>query len=790
MKKLKTFINVLLGIFLCFFFVLSVVDTNEIRRKSNFDQGNIAYHVEKLSENGPRSIMHTEANEKALEYLVETVESYGVVNGDTTEKPAYLVQDFIAEDTDHQNWYLSNLIVHIPANAAERSNQAVMFMAHFDSVPMGQGSSDDAVSCGVMLEAIRYYLDKIENGYTLSNDLLFAFVNGEEFGMYGSEAMSAEFVGFDSVIQRTKFVVNLESRGTSGTLIMFETGKNNYNTVKLFAKVNKNLFTCSIATMVYDMMPNNTDFTTFKAAYQGVNMANIGSGENYHTQNDSPENLGMVYLSQQAQIVDGLIAKLGNYELDRLYSAKESAIFFSYLNISTVVYDHTAVIAFAIFGIALIVANVLLSCFYRKQSNAKNTAKAVLGIVAGLTLAALATYLCYYLFQLIAALFGVIDIHAIGTITYSNTAIVVGIGILALAITALTTHFSCKWLKIKRRDMTRAFAYIHVFLGVIVSFALPDASYLFMFSGILLMLNELLVTCLKKIDFAQYHGEILVTALYFPIVIPVIVLATSALGMTMSYVYGFVFALTLFDVGVCITPICKYFSARVAIKACRNATTPCKTTEMVEKTKITVPVWEGALHILAIALATFFIVSIIPANASVNLQGKQNNAKLPWDDALVYVVDESGDTEYRIYDLNAYRAVKKYAPKMEYLGSYYMGAGEEKEVGLSILSTHQKNSLTIEKTTDSAIVYLEFTNVNAQSFTITDGKTTKTYDLPENGVYSIAIHYDCVVTVNGGETELYYKEVIRDYQPLIPAEYESDEKLHFNLWLIANYRLG
>ena len=790
MKKLKQIINILLGVVLCFFFVFSVVDTEETRHKTNFDQSNIVTHIERLSANGPRSIMNTEANEKALAYLVSTVESYGVVEGDTTEKPAYVIQDFVAEDSDYQNWYLSNLIVHIPANGAQKTNEAVMFMAHFDSVPMGQGASDDGVSCSVMLETIRYYLDKMQNGYTLSNDLLFAFVNGEEFGMYGSEAMRDEFTGFDNVVARTKFVTNLESRGTSGTLIMFETGKNNYNTVKLFSEVNKNLFTCSIATMVYDMMPNYTDFTTFKDAYQGVNMANIGSGEDYHTQNDSPENVGKSYLSQQAQIVDGLIEKLGNYELSNLYEADESAIFFSYLNMTTVVYDHTAVIVFAVFGILLLVANILLTIFYRKQNNVKNTAKALVGIVAGLILAAVVTYVCYFLFQLIAALFGVIDIHMLGTITYSNTAIVVGISILALAVSIFTTYFACKWLKIERRDMTRAFAYLHIFLGGVVSFVLPDASYLFMFSGIMLMSNELLVTCLKKIDFAEYHGELLATALYFPIVVPVIFLATSALGMTMAYVYGFVFALTLFGVGICITPVCEYASVRTIVKASKKAMGNKKIVDKAEQVNIKVSAWEGAVHVMAVALAILLVVSVIPANASVNLQGKQNNAKLPWDDALVYVVDENGEREYRIYDLNAYREVKKYAPKMEYAEEYYVGEGEEKNVELSILSTQENNVLTIRKTTDSAIVYLEFTNVNAQSFTIMDGKTTNTYDLSESGVYGIAIHYDCTVTVNGGSANLFYKEVVRDHAPLIPAEYASDsEKLHFNLWLTNNYVL-
>mgnify|MGYP003484984438 FL=1 len=66
---------------------------------------------------------------------------------------------------------------------------------------------------------------------------------------------------------------------------MFETSADNYNTIKLFAEANENLFTCSTATMIYDMMPNGTDFSNLKPYYQGVNIANIGEGENYHKPN-------------------------------------------------------------------------------------------------------------------------------------------------------------------------------------------------------------------------------------------------------------------------------------------------------------------------------------------------------------------------------------------------------------------------------------------------------------------------------------------------------------------------
>ena len=118
----------------------------------------------------------------------------------------------------------------------------------------------------------------------------------------------------------------------------------------------------------------------------------------------------------------------------------------------------------------------------------------------------------------------------------------------------LTTHFGCKLPKIETRDVTRAFAYIHAVLGIALSFALPDASYLFIFSGMLLMANELCISL--KSDLADFHGELLVTALYLPLVVPIIVLATSALGLSMAYVFALLFALTIYGVSSCIGILC------------------------------------------------------------------------------------------------------------------------------------------------------------------------------------------------------------------------------------------
>ncbi|MBQ8334271.1 MAG: hypothetical protein IJX93_10930, partial [Clostridia bacterium] len=139
--------------------------------------------------------------------------------------------------------------------------------------------------------------------------------------------------------------------------------------------------------------------------------------------------------------------------------------------------------------------------------------------------------------------------------------------------------------------------------------------------------------------------------------------------------------------------------------------------------------------------------------------------------------------------LNAYGALKKYATEMDYADGYYAGTGEEIPVDHTILSAASGNALEIRRNTEEALVYLTFTDVSAQSFTLDDGITSKTYDLSEG--YSIKIHTDCTVTVNGGSASVSYREVLRDYAPMIPAEYADDEEqLHFNLWLTRIWQLG
>lgn len=774
---MKKIFPIVFSLLVCLSFVLSLVDGEELPVKSDFNHDNIYSHIENICADGTHSIVHDEENKKVQEYIISELEALGIVNSDTTEKAAYLIQSFVTDDNDlsktrYQSFYLDNIIVHIPANSPDKTNQAVMTMAHFDSANTGPGAADDACACATMLEAIRYYMDKMEKGYTIENDLVFCFVNGEEYGLFGSKAFMGEFKGFDNLLSRINFAINLEARGTSGTQIMFETSADNYNTVKLFAEVNENLFTCSTATMIYDMMPNGTDFSNLKPYYQGVNIANIGEGENYHTPNDSPENIRESCLSQQAQIVNNLIDKLANYDLDSLYDAKENAIFFSYLNIGDVVYNHAFSLVLAVIGILLLLSNIIISVVSKKKNLIK-TLKAFLIIIIGIVLSGGLTFACYYLFQTIAAMAGTIVFHMIGRVFSSNTAIVVGIMILTLGVTTLTSYLFCKLFKTEKGDIRRAFSYIHIFIGIVMTFLIPDASYLFIFSGILLMINELLITI--KPETENYHFELLSTALCLPIVMPIITIAVSALGLSLCYVFSALSAVVIFGMSAFISDICGYFSVNFLLRK--------------DKSK-PLPNVAGALHIIAVSFVIFLCVSLTPVSEHSNLGDGTHHI---YDNAIVYSTDGETYSIYAIYDLSAYKGLKKYAPEnMEYddYEEGYICETEMLDIGISSLVSCEGNTIDIKPAHEKSIFDITIYSEEAEYVIIDNGTHVQTMEIPEHGYAFIDARNDCKITLVGGKGEAYITEYITDYPALIPENYDPEDDLHFNLWLQKSFELS
>lgn len=788
MKKTNKILSIVFVIFAIMMGGFALFDTEERTYQTKQDLDNVMEHVKNIAKES-HSVISYEGHKKTIDYIIDTLKSFNLVNGDTTVEPAYLVQNFESNRSDVEDKYeqihnLSNIIVHIPGNGSHKTNEAILFMAHHDSVAMGPGASDDSIACGAMLETINYYLQKLKNGYVLNNDLTFVFADGEEFGLLGSYAFINEFTQFDNLVERIKFGVNLESRGTSGTLIMFETSKNNYEAVKMFSKINENIFTSSIANMVYASMPNGTDYSSFKELYQGLNLANLGGGEDYHGQNDNIQNASTVYASQQLIIMANLIDYLGSYDLDMLDS-KEDGVFFSYLNITTVIYTNTVAIIVSIITLILLITNVVLGIVLKKNQIIK-TLKGFVVLLVALVGSAFATLICYYFFSLLASLFGVIDIHMIGTITYSSIWIIIGIILLAIFVSALSCLFLNKLLKIDGYDVVRALGYTYAFLGVVISFFIAEASYLLVYTGLLMMIIEILITTLSdKYNIKGLNLHFIVLGLTFPIIIPVIVLVMSALGMTMSYVYGLLASLLIMIVLPLVIDYFKYLSIPYYIK------------KLSKKVDLKRNPLTGTLTLLLLTMVILGISTLSPSHPSKNLQGKQNLDCFPYDDALV-LNNDNGKQNLEIYDLNAYPFLN------DYLNSYHYNKDKEcyqKEVDINLDLTIQAkledNELTFAKNDKYSYVYVHINNnSNIKKVTAVANGQTMEYTLNIGKDSQILFYSDAVLsfeTIDNEKIEanIVVKELFVNYQPLLSIHEDfslitKNKYLKYNLWLIKN----
>lgn len=165
---------------------------------------------------------------------------------------------------------------------------AVVLMAHYDTVAKSPGAADDSAGVAAVLEAVR----AIKARGPADRDLIVLLTDAEELGLDGA----ASFFKASSLSDQIGAVVNLEARGGGGRAMMFETGPGNRQTVDLFARAaaraDGGATSNSLAVLVYEQMPNGTDFTVARQkGIAGINLAFIGRPAQYHSPSSTPDAL-------------------------------------------------------------------------------------------------------------------------------------------------------------------------------------------------------------------------------------------------------------------------------------------------------------------------------------------------------------------------------------------------------------------------------------------------------------------------------------------------------------------
>ena len=226
------------------------------------------------------------------------------------------VQEGFACDEEGDCATVHNLLARLDGSVP---GEAVLVAAHYDSVPAGPGAFDDGAGVVTVLEAAR----ALKSLPQPRHSMIFLVDDGEEAGLLGARV----FVKQHPWAKQVRAAVNIDSRGTNGASLMFETGDANEWALRAYAARAARPETSSIFYEAYKRFPNDTDFSVFKAAgYQGVNFANIGGVVHYHTPLDNFANADPATLQHHGENTLSSLETLANGDIAN--PPRTSAVYF------------------------------------------------------------------------------------------------------------------------------------------------------------------------------------------------------------------------------------------------------------------------------------------------------------------------------------------------------------------------------------------------------------------------------------------------------------------------------
>ncbi len=250
-------------------------------------------------------------------YIIDELEKLGL-------EPA--VQEGYVLDS----WWGSSTLVK-PKNIVARykgtgTGKAVLLMSHYDSAPHSKshGASDAGSGVVTVLESLRAYLAA---GVEPENDIIVLFTDSEELGLDGATLFVKEHPWAKDV----GIALNFEARGSSGPSNMIvETNGGNENLIKEFEKAGLEYpVATSLMYSIYKMLPNDTDSTVLRedGDIPGFFFAFIDSHYNYHTVNDTVDNLDPRTLEHQGQYLLPLIKHFAQVDLSTIKSTQDRVYF-------------------------------------------------------------------------------------------------------------------------------------------------------------------------------------------------------------------------------------------------------------------------------------------------------------------------------------------------------------------------------------------------------------------------------------------------------------------------------
>ena len=542
MKKSKIItISIILASLLLSMFVLFTPIPNS-EDESVFNTKIAIEHIAEISRE-PHSVFDPVAHEDVRLYLKEQLEEY--VGASNVTEYHYDSSEFEDSDGNPIEYDIDNLLAVIPGN----SDTAILIVAHYDSrghigrtgeLGNSYGAADDGYGLAVLLEIARLYGDR-----DLENTIYILMTDGEETGLFGA-SKAAEEPFMDNV----GFVINIEARGVKGPAYMFETSVNNDKVIDFYKNADLEV-SYSLATAVYTVMPNSTDFTEFLAVdKQGVNFAVLNGLFNYHTPYD---NLTYINPSSIEHYGVQIIPMIEEFTTNEIYSDVEyfvgdsNQVFFTFLPGIFISYGEGfgTVLHILFFVVLLVFMGFVV---YKKQTTITHILKA-LGISFGLIVVAVIDG------SIVARI-----IAFISKVPYNLTYVRTSIGDIPSLLTLVCLFLGSLYLYnsfVKSKEMKIALigvgAFINLLLAVVTGLVLSGASFLFLipgFSGIILV--AMMTVCrsnkVKKIlvGIIIFINILIITPILYSLYLALTIGGLLALGaILVFYIFVLVPAITI-----------------------------------------------------------------------------------------------------------------------------------------------------------------------------------------------------------------------------------------------------
>jgi len=361
MKRFQTLISLVLIIGLIYFSFYSLMPQSGAPatiQNTEFSAERALIPLKEISK-APHYI-GTKEHTRVREYLLKQLQDLGL----ETEVQEGFVLNPKWKSLDKSK----NIIAKIKGT---QNGKALLLLSHYDSaLTPSFGASDAGSGVVTILESIRAYL---ASGKSPKNDIIILFTDAEEVGLDGARL----FVNKHPWAKNVGLTLNFEARGSGGPSNMIvETNGGNKNLIKAFVNADVTYPTASsLIYSIYKMLPNDTDSTVFRedGDIDGFFFAFIDDHFDYHTANDTFENLDRKTLQHQGEYLLPLLHYFSDFDLATLKSNED----YVYINLpifKIISYPFSWIIPMLIIAIVLFMALIFYGINKRKLSG-KSIAK-------------------------------------------------------------------------------------------------------------------------------------------------------------------------------------------------------------------------------------------------------------------------------------------------------------------------------------------------------------------------------------------------------------------------------